>query len=177
MSFLTRTPSNPNVLHPNKFQLHFSRLPNMQYFCQSVVFPGVSIGEIGKTTPFVETYSPGDKAVYDILNVTIIVDEELTAWKEVHDWLRGMTFPTDFEEYRNLTNFGRPYYNPVQEQFSFAALTILSSANQPLYNIKFIDIFPTSVSSFPLSMTESPDTIITADATFRYSWYDIERIT
>ena len=176
MSALTRTPQNPNILHPNKYQLHFSRNPALQYFCQSVIVPGLSVGEIAKPTPFVETYSPGDKIIYDILNITFLIDEELVAWKEIHDWIRGMGFPTNFSEYANLPNIGRPYYNPQQPQFSSASLTLLSSANLPLYNIKFVDIFPISISSFIMSSTESPNQPITADAAFRYSWYDIEKL-
>ncbi len=62
---LSNTPSNQNFLHPNKFNLTFSRVPNIQFFCQAVSVPGISMGEIPVTTPFVEKYSPGEKAIYD----------------------------------------------------------------------------------------------------------------
>jgi len=93
MTILTRTPENPNLQHSNKFQLNFARTPNLQYFCQSVMVPGISLSEVPRTNPFVELYSPGEKAIYDILNVTFMVDEDLMAWKEIHDWIRAMTFP------------------------------------------------------------------------------------
>lgn len=176
MSVLTNTPANPNLLHINKFQLQFARNPNLQYFCQSVAVPGLSMNEVPKDNPFVSLYSPGDKAVYDVLNVTFLVDEELMAWKEIHDWIRGMTFPTKFEEYQNLPNIGRPFFNQNFPQFSEAYLTLLSSANQPLYMFKFVDIFPISISSFLLNSADSPDIILTADATFRFSWYDIQKL-
>lgn len=176
MSALTRTPKNPNILHGNKFQLNFSRNPNVQYFCQSVVVPGISLSEVPKSNPFVEAYSPGDKAVYDILNVTFIIDEELQAWKEVHDWIRAMTFPNNFDEYANLKNIARPVIREGFPQFSDCAITILSSANQPLYMFKFTDVFPVSISSFSMSTMDSPDNIITADATFRYTYYDIQKL-
>jgi hypothetical protein len=77
MTALTRNPSNPNPLQPNKFLLTFGRVPNMQYFCQNVTVPGLSLSEAVITNPFVDIYSPGEKAIYDLLNVTFIIDEEL----------------------------------------------------------------------------------------------------
>ena len=74
MTALTRNPANPNYLHPNKFQLNFSRASNVQYFCQSVSVPGISMSEVPQNTPFVDLYRPGEKAIYDLLNVTFIVD-------------------------------------------------------------------------------------------------------
>ena len=75
MTVLTRNPSNPNPLQPNKFLLSFGRAPNMQYFCQNVSVPGLSLSEVMINTPFVDIHSPGEKAVYDLLNITFIVDE------------------------------------------------------------------------------------------------------
>jgi hypothetical protein len=180
MSALNRNPKNPNYLHPNKFQLNFSRLPNIQYFCQTVTVPGISLSEIPQNTPFVDLYKPGEKAIYDLLNVTFLVDEALKSWLEVHDWIRGMTFPTEFKEYQNLgllsKTAGIRQSVGLGPQYSDATLTILSSANNPTYTFKFFDVFPTSVSSFPVSTTDSPDTIITADATFRYSYFNVDKV-
>jgi hypothetical protein len=97
MTALNRNPINPNFLAPNKFQLNFARTPNLQYFCQTITLPGIATSEIAITNPFVELYSPGEKAIYDALNVTFMVDEGMLAWLEIHDWLRAMTFPTEFE--------------------------------------------------------------------------------
>jgi hypothetical protein len=66
MTALNRNPKNPNYLHPNKFQLNFARLPNIQYFCQTVTVPGISLSEIPQNTPFVDLYRPGEKAIYDL---------------------------------------------------------------------------------------------------------------
>jgi hypothetical protein len=143
-----------------------------------VTVPGVSTSEIPVYNPFVELYSPGEKTIYDILNVTFYVDEELKAWLEIHDWLRGMTFPENYEEYRNLPYLSPKYTqnNPKFPQFSDGALTLLSSSNKPYYRFKFYDLFPTSVSSFIVSSTDTPDSVITADATFRYTYYDVEKL-
>lgn len=178
MTALTRFPVNPNFLHPNKFQLAFSRIPNVQFFGQVVNVPGVSLVEIPKYNPFVELYSPGEKIVYDVLNVTFLVDEDMVTWKSIHDWIRAMTFPHDFSEYRNLVNTGNPIGipNPKFPQFSDATLTLLSSANEPNFRFSFVDIFPTNLSTFSVSSADDPNNTITCDATFRYSWFDVTKI-
>jgi len=178
MTALTRSPTNPNFLQPNKFTLNFSRLPNMQFFCQSVSVPGISLSEIPQNTPFVDVYRPGEKAIYDLLNVTFYIDEELQAWKEIHDWIRAMTFPTDFAEYRNLGDLNK-YASVVetrQPQYSDAAITLLSSSNKPYYKFKFVGVFPTTITTFVMTATDSAENAMTADATFRYSFYDIEKL-
>jgi hypothetical protein len=176
MTITNRNPSNPNFLHPNKFQLNFSRLPNVQYFCQAVAVPGISMSEAIQPTPFIDVYAPGEKAIYDLLNVTFYVDEELTAWKEIHDWIRAMTFPEKFEEYQQLSRLSRNGDNTSKPQYSDGMLTLLSSSNNPLHRFKFYDLFPISLSTFVVSTTDSPETIITADVTFRYTYYDIEKV-
>ncbi len=170
------TQQNPNFLQPNKFQLNFARIPSVQYFCQSIIVPGISLSEAIITNPFVDLYAPGEKAVYDLLNITFIVDEELKGWKEIHDWLRAMTFPQKFDEYRelgNLNKYTRAKSNGLP-QYSDGQVTLLTSANNPNIRFKFYDLFPVSLSSFSMSATDSPENIITADASFRYSYYDIE---
>jgi hypothetical protein len=140
--------------------------------------PGISLSEIPQNTPFVDLYIPGEKAIYDLLNVTFFVDEELTAWREIHDWIRAMTFPTDFSEYRNLSKLNKvsDLRSSLKPQYSDASITILSSSNTPYFKFKFYDLFPTSLSTFILAASDSPDNLITADVTFRYSYYNIEKL-
>jgi hypothetical protein len=175
MSALDRNPRNPNPLQPNKFKLGFARSPSIQFFCQSVNIPGVSLSEIPRNTPFVDLYVPGEKVIYDLLSITFIVDEVLMGWFEIHDWIRALTFPEKFEQYQQLKQLS-PVTNQDFPQYSDASLTVLDSSQQPTYRIKFVDCFPTSLSSIVLNTTEDPTTIITADATFRFSYYQIEKL-
>ena len=178
MTALNRNPSNPNMLQPNKFTLNLSRSPNLQYFCQTVTLPGLSTSEIPVQNPFVELYAPGEKAIYDTLNITFLVDAEMTAWLEIHDWLRALTFPTDYEEYRNLglLNKFTTAANSKSPQYTDGAVTILSAANKPYFKINFIDMFPISLGGFMMSATDTPETIITSDATFRFTYFNVEKL-
>jgi hypothetical protein len=173
--FLDRIPETVNPLYPNKFRLDFARLPEISYFCQMVTIPGISIGESLQPTPFVDLYLAGDKMVYDYLTVTFMVDENLLGWNSLYLWLRGLTFPTDFAEYRTLNKLNK--FNAAQAtkkpQYSDGTLTILKASNVSNLMFKFYDCFPTSLGAIPLSTMDSPDNIVTCDVTIRYSYFDL----
>lgn len=171
MPLSVRQPENTSFLQPTKFALTFRRIPNIVYFLQSVNLPGVSTGEAMVPTPFVDTYRAGDKIVYDTLNLTFIVDEDMRSWFEIHDWIRGLTFPKSFDEYKRLkkvnSDFGGVY--------SDATLSITTNANAPNIRLRFADCFPTSLSSIQFNASDSADITVTADATIRFQYYEVER--
>ena len=112
------------------------------------------------------------------MNVTFVIDEELTGWKEIHDWIRAMTFPESYEEYKQLASLNKYAGGKAtkQPQYSDGIITLYSSSNKPYFRFKFYDCFPTTLSTFVMSSSDSPETILTADATFRYNYFDIEKL-
>ena len=180
MSAVTRNPSNKDILQSTKFRLNFSRLPSVTYFCQTANLPGLSLTEVPLTTPFVDLYVPGEKLIYDTLNLTFLVDEDLRDWEQLHDWIRAMTFPTDFKEYRDLAKLATVSAfrgnNALPPQYSDASMTIFTNKNNANLRINFKDLFPTSLSTIMFSSMDSAENIITADVSFRFSYYNIERL-
>ena len=45
---------------------------------------------------------PGDKFVFDTLEITFMVDENLENYREMHGWLTGIGFPRDREQYTKM---------------------------------------------------------------------------
>jgi hypothetical protein len=185
MTALTRNPNNVDLLQSTKFRITFDRLPGMTYFCQTANLPGISLTEIPKPTPFVEMYLPGEKLTYDTLNITFLVDEDLRAWTQIHDWMRGITFPLDFEEYLNLqkqnsvNNLGQQFLKNGQlsgGQYTDATMTIFTNKNNPNFRVKFVGLFPVSLSTIIFNTGDSADNVVTADATFRFTYYNYERV-
>ena len=180
MTATNRAPGNKDLLQSTKFRVTFDRLPGTTYFCQTANFPGVSLTEIPRQTPFVDLYVPGEKIVYDTFNITFLVDEDLRSWTEIHDWIRGITFPTDFKEYLDLQRMDKsPYMRASfnnKPQYSNGILTLYTNKNNPNFRVKFVDLFPTSLSTILFSSQDSAENIVTADATFRFSYYEYERI-
>lgn len=187
---LNRNPENTDLLQSTKFRLTFDRLPGITYFCQVANFPGVSLTEIVRPTPFVDLYVPGEKLVYDTFNITFFVDEDLKTWLELHDWMRGIAFPTDFKEYVGLaqsakqavrtsssidTQFLRDQLEK-RPQYGNAILTIYTNKNNPNLRVKFVDIFPTSLSTILFNVSDTAENVAYSDASFRFSYYEYERL-
>ena len=180
MTALTRTPTNTDLLQSTKFRVTFDRLPGATYYCQGANVPGVSLTEIPRMTPFIDLYVPGEKMIYDTFNITFLVDEDMRNWTEIHDWIRGMTFPTNFKEYVDLQRQAKAPFIRSQDkmmpQYSSAVLTLFTNKNLPNFRVKFVDLFPTSVGTLLFNAQDSAENIVLADATFRFSYYEYERI-
>jgi hypothetical protein len=180
MGATTRNPTNRDILQSTKFKLNMARLPGVTYFCQTVNLPGVSLTEVIRPTPFVDLYMPGEKLIYDTLNATFLVNEDLSDWQQLHDWIRGMTFPHDFAEYVNLAKLSAASQirvgSKVPPQYTDGSVTIFTNKNNPQIRINLKDMFPTTLSGIQFSAMDSAENIITCDVSFRYSYYNIERI-
>jgi hypothetical protein len=173
------SPTNQNLAQVTKFQLHFDRLPYMTFFCTSATMPGLSLDPITRSNLFIELFSPGDKLHYDTLDIKFLVDEDYKSWQGVHDWIRGMTFPKEFQEYKNLQTQKRVQSSLKPDefaQFSDATLTVYTNKNNPHIKIKFVDCFPISLTGITFNTELNADTIIDASSSFKFSYYDIERL-
>jgi hypothetical protein len=166
MTVLNRNPQNTNLLQPTKFLLVFSRLPSVQYFCQTVNIPGVSLGEVVRETPFLDMYSPGTKLKYDPFDIDFLIDEELTSWKNMYDWFISIADPDGFEKRDGSIEIQKI------KHLSDATLTILSGLNNPLVRIQFRNTFPLTMTDLNFDTKESADTIMSCKATFRYESYN-----
>jgi hypothetical protein len=175
-------PENQNVAQPTRFQMVASRLPHTTFWCQTVILPSISTGYAMSPTLFVDQKLPGDKLVYAPLTLTMLVDEDLMTYMEIHDWLRGMTFPTDFAEYRNLKNLSQflkhsSVPSNQKPQYSDLAINIYNNNWQQIMTWKFYDSFPTSLGELSYTATETAATPMLIDVTFEYQYYDIVRST
>lgn len=165
MSVLNRNPQNTNLLQPTKFILSFSRIKHTTYFCQTVEIPSITLGEVSRATPFLDMYSPGTKLDYSPLDISFLVNEDMSSWKAMYDWFLSIADPDGFEK--------RDHSQELQtnKKLSDATLTILNNLNNPIMRIEFTNCFPTTMGSIRFDTTQDADTIITCDATFRYQSY------
>lgn len=178
MSALTNQPSNLNYLSPLSFRLVLDRTPKVNYFLTGAEVPSVNLGEFDEETPLAQLPYPGDKLRYDPLTINFNVDEDIRNYVEVYDWLKGLGFPEDFQQYRNLrddptrtTNFGQD-----SNIYSDGSLILMTSAQNPNLNIRFKNMFPISLSAITLNTTDGDVNYVQATASFRYSTYSIELI-
>ncbi len=171
--------SNVNFLSPIEFKLVLNRLPNVEFFVKSANVPGISSGSTEIVTPFKNVFQHGDKLAYDEFTVSVICDENMVAFKEISDWLVAVTMPENFAQYAGLKpdtygGGGEPVNQQGEGVTSDGSLIILNSNKNANVTIKFIDMFPTGVSSIQLDTSGTDLTPPAFDITFKYNKYTIE---
>ncbi len=172
MTAITRTPENTGYLQPSKFLLTFDRIPNCQYFCQSINIPGMSIGQAQMTFPIVDVFAPGNKMSYNQLNINFPVDGAVLSWKEIHDWFRSIASPESFSERNRLSQQNTKFGSKKPSYYSDAMLTVLSALNNPIVKIQFINVFPISLSDIQFDTRQTAEDVISCDATFVFDYFN-----
>jgi hypothetical protein len=172
---VSSNPTNTNLAQASKFLLSFSRLPSMQYFCTKVNLPGITFGEATQQTPLIDAPIPGDKMVYDAFEIDFLIDEALLSWTTIQDWIRGMAFPENTDQYKNLNMQQQLQLRNQQPQYSDASLTILTNKNNPIVTVQFSQLFPISINSLQFDTAQDATNILTGSASFKFTNYDISR--
>ena len=103
----TRQPAKMDYASPVQFRFKCTKLPQVEFFCQSANIPGISLGSGTQPTSLVDVPIPGDKITYQDLSITFIVDENLNNYKEIHDWLLGLGFPNKHQQFKDLQTAGQ----------------------------------------------------------------------
>jgi hypothetical protein len=164
---IIRTPGNTNFISPDKFFFVIPTLPFGNYFGQAITVPGVNTTPANRETPFVVMPHAGDKLVYDALTVSLLVDEDLRAWEEIYNWMKGFTKPHGAPEYSEQKKKG-VYHDGI--------LGLNTNTHNSNLRIKYKDMWPTNLTGFFLSFSEDSSTQLTCDVTFAYESFVIERI-
>jgi len=173
MVALDRNPQNLNYLSVIGFHLILHRAPNVEWFIQEANIPGLDLPAVDVGNQFVTLPFAGDHMTYASLDMTIIMDENLNGYQELHNWLTGLAFPKDFSQYKELTDADRDVYRR-EGVFSDMSLTLLTSLKNPNIQFNFRDAWPTSISGWEMTNTIEDVMYATAEVSFRYGYFDVE---
>ena len=176
MTNLTQTqPSNLNQLNIVSFEVNFSRLPNVQYFCQRVNIPAVILGDTFQPTPFLNTPVEGDTLTFEAVNISFILDEDLQNYREMYTWMTALGFPREYNQFTQLQE--AKTISETASKYSDMSILLHTNKSNPNYEIKFTDVFPTSLSAVQFDTTASSLDPIVVDATFAFQgMFDIQKI-
>ena len=176
MSKLTESqPTNLNQLNVVSFDVSFSRQPTVQYFCQRISLPSITLGETNEPSPFMNLPLEGDTLTYEALTLSFIVDEDLTNYTEVYNWLTALGFPREYGQFAALKE--PESASKTLSKYSDLTIVLHTNKSNPNYRIRFTDCFPTSLSSIGFDATPTGMDPIVVDATFNFrGMFDIEKI-
>ena len=168
-------PTNLNQLNVVSFDVSFSRMTTVQYFCQRVSLPTVVLGETNEPSPFMNLPLEGDTLTFEALSLSFIVDEDLQNYIEIYNWLTALGFPRDYSQFAILQEPSAA--SKTLSKYSDLSLVVHTNKSNPNYKIKFTDVFPTSISSIQFDATPTGMDPIVVDATFNFrGMFDITKI-
>ena len=190
----TRQPDKMDYASPVQFRFKIAKLPQVEFFIQSVNLPGISIGSATVPTPLYDYPVPGDEISFSSLDVSFLVDENLNNYKELHDWISGLGFGKSHQQFADLQATGADRFPgstagasgseleipvPLSEGgiYSDATLTILNSKNLAVTEIRFQNVFPLSIGSLSYNVQASDVDYLKAEASFSYINYDIVQLS
>ena len=186
-----RQPTKFDYASPTQFKFQLTKLPKVEYFTTACNIPGISLGTTLQPTPLVDIPLPGDTLTFGDLEITFLVDENLENYREIHGWMYGIGFPkarTQFAELVSankdrfptsgkdslVTDAGKVKYGatPLGPIFSDATLNVLSSKNNTVIEVRFADVFPTSLSGLNFNQQADDVNYLSASVTFKYKIYE-----
>jgi len=187
---LARQPEKLDYASPTQFKFGIHQLPKVEFFTLSANVPGISAGVVTRATPFKDIPLVGDKIAYENLSVTFQVDEYLENYVSLHNWMKGIGFPTnrqEFRTYRDVTSntpasgktqpvdlVGKAI--PDKALYSDAYLMVLSNKNNPIVEVNFKDVFPVSLGALDFTQAVTDVEFMTVTAEFAYQIYEINAL-
>lgn len=166
-------PANLNPLQSNGFMFTINKLPSLSYFCQEVNIPGIVLPVADINSPLSKMPFAGDKLDFENLTVEFLINEDMSNYKAIHDWLIGLGFPELHQQYQNFitNNSNSLTHTPALASTSDGVLSILNSANNAIRTVQFVDLVPLSLSTLQMRSTNDDTTYLAGVATFDYNYY------
>jgi hypothetical protein len=164
--------SNRNFLTTVGFKFTLAKYPQVDFFANSARIPEISLATTIQPSYLKDIDVPGEKLTYGDLTLRFIVDENMENYIAVYNWLTGLGFPETTQQFKNLTTDDAGQRDML-EAFSDGTLRVLNSNYKEVVKVKFLDLFPTSLSSIDFDATPTDIQYFTAQASFKYTVYTI----
>ena len=162
--------SNLNYLQPTSYKLTIDRenYPNLEYFAQSVTPPGMIMNPV--EMPYKQLSGipfTGAKLTYNELSANLILDENLSSYDEMYNWMRRLLTQEEIPAIK------RNFKTKVVPTYSDIVVSILSSHNNKTKQIKYIDCIPIALGDITFESTATGTEFVTFTISFRFSYFDL----
>jgi len=154
--------NNVNYLQPSNFKVTIERKKygNLEFFAQSVIHPGIAVSAAQVPFSRIQTVSvPGDSINFDELQLDLIIDEDMNSYIEIFNWIKSLT-----------DTRSDPALKFVEQDIS---VSILSSSNNVLKTVKYLNAVPTSIGALTFTATVNDTDVITMPVSFRIDEFEI----
>jgi len=159
-----------NYLSPASFDISIAKMPNVEFFVQSVTIPDISSGPAETESALKALYNIPDRLVYADFDVSFIVDENMNNYLEILGWLEGMGSPENRGAQFNAKRA------EVSTYYSDITVIVQNSHKNPNLRFIFKNAFPISLGSIELDVKQDTVNYLSCTTTFRYDTFVVERI-
>ena len=150
---------NYNNAIDNSFRISIVDIPQLDLYAQSTSVPTSTLNAIEVNWQDVRSKVPDNKYLWDDLVITFVMDEDLYVYELLRDWHKDI---------RNLEKW--------QDGLHDINVIPLSSSKSIEYSIKMTGAWPTMISGWQYTTTNSASTYITFDVAFAYQDLTIDRL-
>ena len=163
---------NRNFLTGVGFKFNLTKFPKVDFFSNSARIPELNL-ELTRQPSYLKNIDvPGERLTFGDLTLKFLVDENMENYISVYNWLKGLGFPETTKEFKDLTT-DKDGQRDSKEAFCDGTLRILNSNYREVAQVKFRDLFPTSLTSLDFDATNTDVQYFTAEATFKYTIYNL----
>jgi hypothetical protein len=159
-----------NFFTPLEFLVTINRLPNVEFYTQRAVIPGISANPVSYPTRFNKMYETPDELTYNNFEFSFIIDENMNNFLEVFNWMVGLTAPTNGGQFKKLKESKDGLISDI-------SIIVLNSNKNSSIKVIFKNCFPISLSEIILDTTQRDVEYPQATVSFQYDYYEIEKIT
>lgn len=171
-------PENVSLLNPNEFRFFIHDAPYLSFFVQTVDLPSIDMSDAVPTNnPFTTIHVPGDHIEWNPLPVTFLVDEDLKGYLEMYNWIRGLGFPTSFDEYKSLRRGGDHKYQDNWDAVT-SDCSVFTNTGHRNTNIEFLfhNAYPARLTAPKLNTTNPDQPVVTCECVFNYTYFDVKPV-
>ena len=165
--------ANRNFLSGVGFKFNLTKFPKVDFFSNSARIPELSL-ELARQSSYLKNIDvPGERLTFGDFTLRFLVDENMENYLSVYNWLKGLGFPESGKQFKDVTTDSDGIRDP-KEAFCDGTLSILNSNYREVAKVKFNDLFPVSITSLDFDATNTDVQYFTAEATFKYTIYDLK---
>ena len=160
---------NNNLLQPSGFKVQINRkkFPNVEFFATGVIHPAMSASPVEVAFRRIQSVPiAADKLTFSEVVIETLLDENLTAYKEIFNWMQYIVNTNDIDPIAATDT--RP------STYADIKVFVLNSHNNTTNTITYYDAIPVSLGDVPLLSTTGDVQYINCPISFRFSQFDIE---
>jgi hypothetical protein len=159
-------PKSVNYLKNNGFKLTINKIPNVNFYIQEANIPSVEVDYVETKSIYARpNMQTGGRITYGSLNVSFIVDEDMTNYIELFNWINSEVPVTTLNQVVKPT-----------ERYDDGSLIVLNNSFRPNLKVSFETLFPVRLDEIGFDLTTTdPDPIIIG-AEFKFNGMKITKL-